>query len=145
MLVVVEIRDPTVSCDVVAISERPSADDVMIELGANDVVFVPPLDTGRVPVIVVSVVVATQLGTPLTRASVNPFVVAASLDRTFVFDAYSMSPVVYPVCPVPPYSAPIDVVAETTPLFACSGPLREGFRVRVEMFANVDELVTNDE
>ena len=27
------------------------------------------------------------------------------------------------VSPVPPYSTPTDVVAETTPLFACSGPL----------------------
>ena len=30
---------------------------------------------------------------------------------------------VYAVCPVPPYSAPTDVVADTTPLLACKGPL----------------------
>lgn len=28
------------------------------------------------------------------------------------------------VRPVPPYSTPTDVVAETTPLLACSGPFR---------------------
>ncbi len=27
--------------------------------------------------------------------------------------------------PVPPYNTPTDVVADTTPLFACSGPFRE--------------------
>jgi hypothetical protein len=29
------------------------------------------------------------------------------------------------VSPVPPYTTPTDVVAETTPAFACSGPLSE--------------------
>ena len=44
----VEISEPTVSCDVVAISGKPSDDDVMIEFGAKEVEFVPPLATGRV-------------------------------------------------------------------------------------------------
>ena len=44
----------------------------------------PPLLTVSVPVIVERVVVATQLGTPLARARVKPFVLAASLEREFV-------------------------------------------------------------
>jgi len=36
------------------------------------------------------------------------------------------------VAPVPPYNTPIDVVAETTPLFACSGPFNVP-RVNVEL------------
>jgi hypothetical protein len=50
VLVVVESNDPTVSCDDVAISTVPSELDVMMEFGAKDVEFVPPLATGRVPV-----------------------------------------------------------------------------------------------
>ena len=38
------------------------------------------------------------------------------------------------VRPVPPYSTPTEVVAETTPLFACSGPLSVP-NVSVPMFA----------
>ena len=41
---------PTVSCDVVAISESPSADDVMMEFGEKSVELVPPLDIGSVPI-----------------------------------------------------------------------------------------------
>jgi hypothetical protein len=36
--------------DDVAMSERPSAEDVMMEFAAKDVEFVPPLATGSVPV-----------------------------------------------------------------------------------------------
>lgn len=75
--------------DVVAMSDRPSADDVMIEFGEND------------------------------------------------------------VAPVPPYTTPIDVVAETIPAFACSGPLKDVSRVNlpetdspvVEAYGNVDAVV----
>ena len=42
LLVVVESREPTVSCDVVAIKAEPSAFDVMMELGAKEVEPVPP-------------------------------------------------------------------------------------------------------
>ena len=49
-LVVVESNDPTVSCDVVAMRADPSALEVMMEFGANDVEFVPPFAIGRVPV-----------------------------------------------------------------------------------------------
>ena len=77
----VERSDPTVSCDVVATSDVPSALDVMMELLGYDVWFVPPLATVSVPVIVESVVVATQLGTPLTRARVKPSVVLEIEDR----------------------------------------------------------------
>ncbi len=49
------------------------------------------------------------------------------------------------VNPVPPYITPIDVVAETTPAFACSGPLSVEPSVRVPTLANVDDDVRNDE
>jgi hypothetical protein len=49
------------------------------------------------------------------------------------------------VDPVPPYRTPIDVVALTTPLFACSGPLREPPSVRVPTKSLVDDEFTNDE
>ena len=49
------------------------------------------------------------------------------------------------VAPVPPYMIPIEVVAETTPLFACRGPFNPEKRFSVPMLATVDELVTNDE
>ncbi len=38
------------------------------------------------------------------------------------------------VSPVPPYSTPIDVVADTTPLLACRGPFRPDESVSVPMF-----------
>ena len=49
-LVVVEINDPTVNCDVVAIKVVPALSLVMMEFGAKDVALVPPLETGSVPV-----------------------------------------------------------------------------------------------
>ena len=54
--------------------DSPSDDDVMMELLAKNVEFVPPLDTGSVPPIVVRVVVDCHVGTPLTRARTCPFV-----------------------------------------------------------------------
>ena len=44
-LVVVEIKLPTVSCDVVAMSVVPALSEVTMELAGNDVLFVPPLAT----------------------------------------------------------------------------------------------------
>ncbi len=49
------------------------------------------------------------------------------------------------VSPVPPYITPTDDVAETTPAFACSGPLSVVPRVSVPTLANVDDDVRNDE
>ena len=72
--VVVARMFPTVSCVPVAMRAVPSVLDTMIELFANVVEFVPPFDTGSVPVIVARVVVACHVGTPLTRARTNPFV-----------------------------------------------------------------------
>ena len=66
----------TVRLDVVAISDRPSEDEVMIEFAANDVAFVPPLATVSSPEMVERVVVACHVGTPLKSASVNPSVPA---------------------------------------------------------------------
>ena len=82
----VERSDPTVSCDVVAMSDKPSDDDVMMEFAANEVAFVPPLATDRVPVIFARVVVAVHVGTPLTRARVKPSVVLAIDDRVSAAD-----------------------------------------------------------
>ncbi len=45
------------------------------------------------------------------------------------------------VNPVPPYNTPTDVVAETTPLFACSGPLGEPARVSAPALLNDDVAV----
>ena len=50
VLVVVEIKLPTVSCDVVAMRAEPSKFDVMMEFGEKEVEFVPPFPTGSVPV-----------------------------------------------------------------------------------------------
>jgi hypothetical protein len=47
------------------------------------------------------------------------------------------------VSPVPPYTTPIEEVADTTPAFACSGPLRPENRASVPTLATVDEEVTN--
>ena len=49
LLVVVEISDPTVSWEVVAIKVVPAASEVMMEFGAKDVALVPPFATGTVP------------------------------------------------------------------------------------------------
>ena len=49
------------------------------------------------------------------------------------------------VSPVPPYKIPIEDVAETTPLFAWSGPLSPENKFSVPMLANVDDDVTKDE
>ena len=46
------------------------------------------------------------------------------------------------VKPVPPYRTPTDVVADTTPAFACSGPLSEpNVRLPLNVFAPVNVLV----
>jgi hypothetical protein len=50
VLVVVEIKLPTVSCDVVAMRALPAALLVMMELGEKKVEPVPPFGTARVPV-----------------------------------------------------------------------------------------------
>ncbi len=42
MFVVVEMSEPTVSCDDVAMRAVPAALDVMMEFGENDVAPVPP-------------------------------------------------------------------------------------------------------
>ena len=58
--VVVEMREPTVNCEVVAIKVVPAELDVMIEFPAKEVALVPPLETESVPVMVERVVVETQ-------------------------------------------------------------------------------------
>ena len=72
----------------------------MMELLAYDVEFVPPLATERVPVIVESVLVATHVGTPETKAKVKPFVpcevvakAAVPLPRRSVLDWTLAQPV----------------------------------------------------
>lgn len=77
--------------------ESPSDDDVRIEFNANDVAFVPPLDTGRVPEILESVVVATQLGIPFARARTKPLVETGSSVIDPADAPYSSSPV--PIAP----------------------------------------------
>ena len=59
-------------------------------------------------------------------------------------DPYKISPVAIDVNPVPPYITPTDVVAETTPPFACSGPFRPENRFSVPMLATVADAVLND-
>ena len=50
-VVVVAMRLPTVKLfDVVAMRVVPSASETMMEFGAKEVAFVPPFDTGSVPV-----------------------------------------------------------------------------------------------
>ena len=64
-------------------------------------------------------------------------------ERVYPLDALPRSNWPYEgaeVRPVPPYSTPTDVVAETTPPFACSGPLREP-TVRVEEKVEAPENV----
>ena len=80
-LVDVDLSDEIVRSDVVAIRVVPAASLVMMEFTANEVAFVPPLATDRVPVIFERVVVAVHVGTPLTRARVKPSVVLAIDDR----------------------------------------------------------------
>ena len=48
------------------------------------------------------------------------------------------------VKPVPPYNTPILVVAETTPLLACSGPFSEPPRVSVPIVPDVEDELSND-
>ena len=67
---------PTVSWEPVAMSVVPAPSEVMMELAAKEVALVPPLETARVPVMVARVVVACQVGTPLTRARTWPSVPA---------------------------------------------------------------------
>ena len=50
LAVVVEISDPTVSCEVVATRAVPAEFDVIIEFAAKAVAFVPPFAIGNVPV-----------------------------------------------------------------------------------------------
>ena len=80
-IVEVESNEPTVSCDVVAMRVVPRESDVMMEFGAKDPEFVPPLATVRVPVIVERVVVAVHVGTPETRARTCPSVPADVVDN----------------------------------------------------------------
>ena len=80
-LVEVEIKEPTVNCDVVAMRVVPAESLVMIEFPANVVEFVPPFETGSVPEMLDRVVVATHVGRPLTKARVKPFVVFEIDDR----------------------------------------------------------------
>ena len=61
---------PTVSCVPVAIRAVPAEFETIIELTGKDVEFVPPEETGSVPEIVESVVVATHDGIPFARARV---------------------------------------------------------------------------
>ena len=75
-------------------------------------------------------VVATHVGTPPSSARTKPFVVAARRERTFVAETYKRPPAAYAVRPVPPYSVPTLVVAETTPAFAWRGPFSVERRVR---------------
>ena len=49
-VVVVEMSEPTVNCEVVAIRAEPFELEVMMEFGAKEMEPVPPLVTGRVPV-----------------------------------------------------------------------------------------------
>ena len=74
VLVVVERSDPTVNCDVVEMRAEPSELEVMIELAAKDVEFVPPLATVSVPEMFDSVEVAIHVGTPFDRARTCPSV-----------------------------------------------------------------------
>src|SRR4029077_3593305 len=65
---------PTVNCVPVAISESPSAEETMIEFGANEVALVPPFATERSPEIVERVVVDCHVGTPFPNARTCPSV-----------------------------------------------------------------------
>ena len=77
------------------------------------------------------VVVAVQTGRPFTEARTFPSLPAmASLESVLAAELYNKSPAVYAVCPVPPYIAPMEVVAETSPPLACNGPLRDPESVR---------------
>jgi len=60
----------------------------------KDVCPVPPLATDRVPVMVESVVVATQAGIPFCMERTKPPVPAARAERVLVLEPYIMSPVV---------------------------------------------------
>ncbi len=92
-----------------------------------------------------SVDVACHVGTPLTIVRTSPFAPTA---------VEPIAPVPLPnktlfarndVCPVPPYTTPTDVVAETTPPFACSGPLKPDTKFNVPTLATVVDEVWNDE
>ena len=88
--------EPTVNCEVVAMSVVPKLLEVIIELAGKAVEFVPPLATvtvGKVkeltpaeyeqlmPLEQEEVVVATQVGTPPTKARVKPLVDTASSEN----------------------------------------------------------------
>jgi len=64
-------------------------------------------------------------GTPPTSFNTSPFVETGRRVSEVAESAYKRSPTAYDVCPVPPYIAPIEVVADTTPAFAWSGPFSE--------------------
>ena len=85
-----------------------------------------------------------QLGNPPDNFKTRPSVDFGSFARFPFASAYRTSPDIYDVRPVPPYTTPIDVVADTTPLFACRGPFRRP-RFNVPIFASVDDEVTNEE
>jgi len=93
---------PFVPCDVVEIAPLPLPRSRVFACKLDHPV--PPFETDR------SVPDHTELSTVFAVASVpRPRFVLAPLAV---------------VAPVPPYNTPIDDVALTTPLFACSGPFR---------------------
>ena len=73
--------------------DNPSDDAVMMEFAANDVAFVPPLETGSVPEIVARVVVATQVGTPAYSARTNPFVPTPKKVEVAIATTFPVEPV----------------------------------------------------
>ena len=120
----VAVRKATVGAEVAVTPPAPLP--VKSMANGNEVTPVPPFATPRVPVtfdarsnvppIVDSVVVALQVGTPLTRARTNPSVpwvvvanAPAPLPSRSVF-------AVKEVCPVPPYGTPIVEAFQTPPV-----------------------------
>ena len=80
-----EIKFETVKLfEVVAMRDSPEESEVIMEFDANEVEFVPPFDTGRVPVIEERVVVAVQVGTPFCKARVKPSVPDDVVDSLWV-------------------------------------------------------------
>ena len=79
-----------------------------------------------------------KVGRPRDDVAVSVYPPAALPTRMFPNDGAVVSP-------VPPYIVPIDVVALTTPLFACSGPLSPAARFNVPMLAVVALATLNDE
>ena len=57
----VEIKEPTVNCDVVARIVVPAEPETRIELAGNDVTPVPPLTTGAIPVRLLSPIQVSEI------------------------------------------------------------------------------------